>query len=291
MMPPMLTLPDYLGKTLLQGYERHGRWLIPGVQMLLLIAVCIAAARLVWSLVPVPESARWRPAPVISNSVEYSSGPNLDAIISARLFGLYQPQVNNLAAAPDTRLNLTLLGIFAGTRKSESRALIGQQNGDEQPYSIGQDVVSGVNLQAIFPDRVILSRNGVLETLRLDKDKPSSGFSGGGETAADGNVAGQLAQVRQELLADPNKAAEYIRIQPANVGGQMKGYRVYPGQNQALFANAGLRPGDLVTSVNGIQLDDTQKALQMLNDLSKAGSVSVVVDRGGQLQTINVSFN
>ena len=286
----MLTLPEQLEKTLTQGYERHVRWLIPAVQLLLLVAVAVAAARLVWALVPTPESARWRPAPVQTRFTPQGSGPKLDVILGARLFGVYQPQASSMDAAPDTNLNLTLLGIFAATRKDDSRALIGQPNGDEQPYAIGQDIVNGVNLQAIFADRVVLSRNGQLETLRLDKDKPSAAFAG--DSPAPGNsLATDLGQVRQQLLADPNKAAEYIRVQPVNVGGQMKGYRIYPGQNQSLFNNAGLRPGDLVTSVNGIQLDDTQKAIQMLGDLSKAGSASIVVDRGGQSQTINVSFN
>jgi general secretion pathway protein C len=71
----------------------------------------------------------------------------------------------------------------------------------------------------------------------------------------------------------------------------MKGYRVYPGQNQQLFTNAGLRPGDLVTSVNGVALDDPQKSLQMLNDLSKAHDVTVVVDRDGKPQTLNFTLN
>ncbi|MES2488483.1 MAG: type II secretion system protein GspC [Pseudomonadota bacterium] len=285
----MLTIPDQLGKTLSHGYERHVRWLIPAAQVLLLIAIAIAAARLIWSLVPTPESARWRPATVQTAASTQSNAPKLDLILSAKLFGLYQPQASNLDAAPDTQLNLTLLGIFAGTTDKESRALIGQPSGDEKPYSIGQDIVDGVNLQAIFADRVVLSRNGQLETLRLDKDKPGAEFTGG--ASSEGVSSGQLSQVRQELLADPNKAAEYIRVQPVNIGGRMKGYRVYPGQNQALFTNAGLRPGDLVTSINGIQLDDTQKAMQMLTDLSKAGSVSIVIDRGGQPQTLNVSFN
>lgn len=285
----MLTFPEQLEKTLSQGYERHVRWLIPAVQLLLLMAIAIAAARLVWSLVPTPQSARWQPAPVQAANSTQDAGPKLDVILGARLFGVYQPQASNLDAAPDTNLNLSLLGIFAGTRKEESRALIGQPNGDERPYSIGQDVVNGVNLQAIFADRVVLSRNGQLETLRLDKDKPSAAFTGESSPAANG--APSLAQVRQELLSDPNKAAEYIRVQPVNIGGQMKGYRVYPGQNQSLFNNAGLHPGDLVTSVNGIQLSDTQKAMQMLSDLSKAGSANLVIDRGGQPQTINVNFN
>lgn len=284
----MLTFPEQLEKTLSRGYERHVRWLIPAVQVLLLIVIAIAAARLIWSLVPTPESARWRPAQVQAANSTQEAGPKLDLILGARLFGVYQPQASNLDAAPDTSLNLTLLGIFAGTRKEESRALIGQPSGDERPYSIGQDVVSGVNLQAIFADRVVLSRNGQLETLRLDKDKPIAGFTGDSPSA---QQTGSLSQIRQELLSDPNKAAEYIRVQPVNANGQMKGYRVYPGQNQSIFNNAGLRPGDLVTSVNGVQLDDTQKAMQMLSDLSKAGSVSVVIDRGGQPQTINVNFN
>lgn len=287
----MLTFPEQLEKTLSQGYERHVRWLIPAVQVLLLIAIAIAAARLIWSLVPTPASARWQPAPVQASNSTQESGPKLDVILGARLFGVYQPQAANLDAAPDTSLNLTLLGIFAGTRKEESRALIGQPSGDERPYSIGQDVVNGVNLQAIFADRVVLSRNGQLETLRLDKDKPSAGFTGDGAQSTSTGGATTLGQVRQELLADPNKAAEYIRVQAVSASGQMKGYRVYPGQNQTLFNNAGLRPGDLVTSVNGVQLDDTQKAMQMLSDLSKAGSANLVVDRGGQSQTINVSFN
>ena len=53
----------------------------------------------------------------------------------------------------------------------------------------------------------------------------------------------------------------------------------------------GLRPGDLVTAVNGIQLNDTQTALQMLNDLSRAPNVTLTIERGGQVQTVNVSLN
>ncbi|MGH8456432.1 MAG: type II secretion system protein GspC [Stenotrophobium sp.] len=292
MMPPMLAISRPSGKTLALSYERYSRWIIPAVRVLLVIAVANVAAELVWSLIPVPAAGKWRPAPADTTSTTASNGLHLDTIIGARLFGLYQPQGTNLAAAPDTRLNLTLLGIFAGTRKEESRAVISQEGGDEKPFAIGDDVVKGATLQAIFPDRVILSRGGELETLRLDKDKPSSGsgFVAPAATDSAGNTA-QLSQIRQQVLQDPNKAAEFIRVQPANVGGQMKGYRIYPGANPAIFNSAGLHAGDLVTAVNGIQLNDTQKALKMLNDLSQASSVSLVIDRGGQQQTINVSFN
>jgi len=100
----------------------------------------------------------------------------------------------------------------------------------------------------------------------------------------------QLARVRDEVLKDPAKASEYVRVQPANVGGQLKGYRIYPGRDRSAFTQAGLRPGDLVTSVNGVQLDDPAKALQLLSDLSQAGQVTLVVERGGQAQTISLNL-
>src|SRR6185503_21059375 len=99
-------------------------------------------------------------------------------------------------------------------------------------------------------------------------------------SAEEGGATPALATVRDEILKDPSKASEYVRIQPANVAGQLKGYRVYPGRDRAAFTAAGLRPGDLVTSVNGVQLDDPAKALQMLGDLSQAGQVNLVVERG-----------
>ena len=290
MIEVMLELPHHFNKKLANAYAIHGTRMVSATQLILVVAIAWTLAGLIWALFPTPQSAHWRPAPVVSTAAtENSAGPNLDVIIGAKLFGLYQPQGSSLQAAPDTSLSLTLLGIFAGPDKEHSRALIGQQDGTEKPYSINQDVVAGVSVQAIFPDRIILSRSGQLETLRLDKDKAGADFlAHGGQGAVS---TGQLGQVRNELLTDPNKAAEYIRVQPANVGGKMRGYRVYPGQKPDIFASTGLQPGDLVTSVNGVPLDDTQKALQMLNDLSKAGSVSLVVDRGGQPQTINVSFN
>lgn len=293
-MRVMFTLTYPSGKAAMLAYERHGRWLVPAVTALLVIAVSWALAQLIWALVPVPLAGQWQPAPAQA-SFTPTAGPKLETILDARLFGLYQPSATpqdiNQQAAPDTRLNLTLVGIFAGTQGQPSRAMIAPQGGEEKPFAIGDDVVKGVSLQAIFPDRVILSRSGQLETLRLDRDQPNSGSSFVTTSSVPAGISEQLTQVRQQILQNPNRAAEYIRVQPAMVSGKMTGYRIYPGSNPAIFNGSGLHPGDLVTAVNGIQLDNTQKALQMLNDLSNASSVSVVIDRGGQQQTINVSFN
>lgn len=283
-------------QTISRAYARHRHRLPPAANLLLVALIAASIAQLVWTLAPLPEAARWRPAPVqASASAPAGRSFNVETLLSARLFGLYQPAGNasvDIENAPDTRLNLTLLGILSGRGERDSRALIASDSG-EKPYRIGDDIARGVTLQAIFPDRVILLRNGKAETLRLNKDQPSKASVGPAieRAAASSGVGATLSEVRDQLLQDPSKASEYIRVQPASQNGQLRGYRLYPGRDRELFNNVGLRPGDVVTAVNGIELDNAQKALQMLNDLSQASNFALTIDRGGQVQTVNVSLN
>lgn len=279
-------------------YERYGRFL-PGVAAAFFaILLGRTLAEMTWALVPVPEAARWQAPPAPPSAVARSEGIDINTIAGAALFGRYNaPTVeSSMLAAPETPLNLTLIGVWADDREDRSRALIATQGGEEKPYAIGDDVSRGVTLNAIFPDRVILSRGGRLETLPLVRDAGAPGFSGGEpvqQFAASESTGGapQFSRIREEVSRDPAKAAEYIRIQPANVGGQMRGYRVYPGRDRQAFSAAGLRPGDLVTSVNGVQLDDPSKALQLLGDLNQAGQVNLVVERGGQAQNLSINLS
>jgi general secretion pathway protein C len=286
-----------LPKTLGMLYERHGRWLPAALELLLVILVARLLAELVWALVPVPAAAAWKPAPAAA-APPAAAAIDVNRIVAAQLFGVYQPPANPAAAAleaaPETQLNLTLLGIFANAHDPKgSRALIGSGS-DEKPYAVGDEVARGVILKAIFADRVVLSRNGRLETLRLDKDKASSAPAPSEPATAESQGSEgtePLAAIRNKLLANPQLTANYIRVQPVNNGSALIGYRVYPGGNRSLFTDSGLHPGDVVTAINGVQLDDPAKSLQLLSELSQASSLSLVVQRGGESQTLNINLN
>jgi general secretion pathway protein C len=293
-----ITLRDWsaLPKTLAPLYERYARWLPAAVDVVLAVLIARLLAQLVWALVPTPAAAAWQPAPVVAAAPNPADRVDLNRIAAAHLFGLYNPAPvkPDIAKAPDTTLNLTLLGILANSKnKAASRALIANGS-DEKPYSVNDAISAGVTLYAIFPDRVVLSRNGQLETLRLDKDQPNSDAAPLAVATDAGDGAAQsLAQIRAQMLANPAKAQDYIRIQPAPnaTGNGQMGYRIFPGRDRAVFTAAGLRPGDVVTAVNGVQLDDPSKSLQLLSDLSQASSVTLTVQRGGDTQTINVNLS
>jgi general secretion pathway protein C len=296
-----LTVQDWsaLPRTLAPLYERYGRWLPAVVDVVLVLILARILAGLVWALMPTPAAAVWKPAPAATAAANPADRIDINAILSAQLFGQYQapasPAAHDLATAPDTALNLTLLGILANHGdNASSRALIANGD-DEKPYAIGDEVTSGVLLKAIFPDRVVLSRGGRLETLRLDKDKPSTAvageFSPAGGPPAPG--AESLAQVRNEMLSNPAKAQDFIRIQPAPApgGGGQIGYRIYPGRDRSVFNDAGLHPGDVVTAINGTELTDPARSLQLLSELSQANQLSLQIQRGGQTQTVNVNLS
>lgn len=293
-------LPPALAAVLTRAtalYRRHGSKLPPVLTLLLVAVLAWQLASLLWTLVPLPKSAAWTPAPGFVDPAPTKPPLNMDALASAHVFGQLQSNAStaSLANAPDTQLNFTLLGILAGSTERESLALIAKDN-DEAPYAIGDDVSSGVNLQAIFPDRVILSRNGRLETLRLDKDAPSNATvfntaAANSSEPQEGTAAAaqMLAQIKTQVLTDPSKAANFIRVQPISGEGGMKGYRVYPGPERSAFNAAGLKPGDVVTAINGTSLSDPGQALQLLQSLAQSSSMSLTVDRNGVSQSVNVS--
>lgn len=285
-----------------QLYERYHRFLIGVVNTALVITLAWLLSMLVWAWIPIPEAAQWQPPQPLNTPQSAAPRTQVDpeTLIKAQLFGTYQrsadPSTQESAEdAPDTRLSVTLLGILAGDEHG-SRALISKSNGEEKPFAIGDEVISGAKLHAIFADRVVLIRAGKFETLRLNKDAPSKAQvnvarSQPAITAQSVESGQMLAQIRQQIMADPTKAANFLRVQPAMANGMQRGYRIYPGREREAFQKLGLRPGDLITSINGVQLDDNQKALQLLGDLSQASAVSVTLERGGQVQTLNLTLN
>lgn len=282
--------------------------------LLLAVLLGLQLAKLTWLLVPAPEQGLWVPRPAQPASAaatqQRSSSINVAAIQQAKLFGEFSSQAATQQAqaaenAPDTNLRLKLRGILAMEDPKRSRALIEQTRGELAAYAVGMAIPGGAELHSIYVDRVLLERGGRLETLRLEKDEvidtsprtnqtssaSMRSLGGSAPRILDSDTAAKLSTIRTELLNDPTKASQYLRVQPARSNGAMRGYRIYPGRNRELFKQAGLRPGDIVTSVNGVSLDDPSKSFQLLGDLSSAQQLSLQIERGGQLQSVSVNLN
>lgn len=261
-------------------------------------------AQLGWALVPPPDDI-WHPVPRSNSASDAgNAGPDfdLDRLLGAELFGSYDKEEaspeDSIEDAPETRLSLKLLGVYAADERSMSRAIIASAREDAEIYAIGDTISRNVTLHSVLADRVVISREGTLETLRMERDQLDEG-SAARDTRSSATDSGnlrardpeQLAEIRNELLQNPGNVTDYIRVVPASSGGQQRGYRIYPGRERALFEAAGMRPGDLVTAVNGVPLDSAQRAMSLLKELRDARSINVTVERGGNEQNYTLSIN
>ena len=75
-----------------------------------------------------------------------------------------------------------------------------------------------------------------------------------------------------------------------NAAGKLRGFRAYPGRNRAIFNKLGLKPGDLVTAINGQALDDPQHSQEVFNTIQTSDHVTVTIERGGQKQDISLNI-
>ncbi len=71
-----------------------------------------------------------------------------------------------------------------------------------------------------------------------------------------------------------------VNVSAVREGAALLGYRVSPGKDQEQFERLGFKPGDLVTSVNGISLDNPANTMVLYNTMRDAGEAVFELQRG-----------
>lgn len=263
--------------------------LVTGVNVLFLLLLTYALAQLTWRLLPAPE-----PMPFPPVSVQAVAAPTSGLIAAAaevanwHLFGRKDPTAAGPVpeALPDTRLGLMLRGLLASTDPKYSLAIVADPAGQENYYKVGDSLPGGAELHEIHADRIVLRRAGQYETLRLPKEgvdlqSRAAGMMPPSTSAALPASGAPLASYRQALVNNPQQVADLVHIEAAQDGNRFRGYRLQPGRDPGFLARYGLRPGDVVTRINGVTLDNPTKGVEAMRQLSEAPMIDLEVERNG----------
>lgn len=253
---------------------------------------------LIWViLTPMSSVGQWSAPIISSSSTAISQTSNVSPLLSANLFGLYtQTQASKKEAvvqdAPQTRLNLTLVGAVASSNKQLSLAIIANQ-GKQATYGIGETIENTrVALKAVFVDRVIIRNQGRDETLMLqgiDYNKtPQTIPEKNNQPSMEPD--NNLATIREDIANDPQKIFQYIRLSQVMEDGKLKGYRVRPGSKRELFDQVGLKDGDIATVLNGKDLTDSSQMASLWKDAVSLTEWNLTVERDGQTHDIYIQF-
>jgi general secretion pathway protein C len=295
----------------LQGINRYG----PGIVMAVLVIIgARQLAAITWSALSDPAAIDAAPVPqatVAGATAGPSTAARYSALTGWRPFG--EPPdpgeavtVTEVLDAPDTTLNVQLHGVHEVTDPETNRAapergaaMISSGRAEQQLYFVGDAITggSGAKLHSVYYDRVLLDRGGRVETLRLPLEvaanAPRQPAPAGrpGDIAQPAAATGGSASLRDALSDNAAQLTEIIRPTPHMEGGQMIGFRLAPGRNRDAFNALGLEPGDVMTEVNGLVMNDPRAAAQVFSALSETSVASVTVVRDGAPQVLTIDLS
>lgn len=217
--------------------------------------------------------------------------PTVDvaAITNTHLFGVAPIAGGNGANAPQTRMPLVLTGVIAGNDPRDGIAILGPSIAATKVYAVGDNIPGGARLHAVLADHVLLERDGHLEALALPRQL--MGNTPPPSLSAAPTQAPLLDRMRELMSRDPGIIADIMRPEPVFAGGKQQGFRVYPGRDRDAFMRLGLRPGDLVTAVDGQPLDDPSRGEQVFATLGSSSEARITVLRNGQQQDLTLDLS
>lgn len=277
----------------------------------ILIAFWLMASlvRLVWVAVPVPVVS---PRPIASAQ---SGGVAAAQIDTARIQGWHlfgtagaQPARQQEKAvagnvdesAAETRLQLVLLGVIEVGAPEKGAAVI-QAQGKEELFTVGAKlpVAGNVTLAKVLSDRAIINNSGRFESLMLYDETAPRAQSVAAEPASDvidqrsdQSITKMATDYRQQLLANPVSLADVIKVSVAKGDdGSVIGYKIRPGRHQKQFTDFGFQSDDVVTAINGVELNNPTKALEVYRMLREAKDATFSVRRGEEDLTLIVGLD
>ena len=235
------------------------------MELLLLAALAVQVARLLWVVAtPIGPVGDWRPAqPSVAGSArDILTG--FDPFF--RLSGAAQP-------ASVTALDLTLFGTRIDEASGRGSAIIAGADKLQKSIAVGEEIVPGVKLKSVAFDHVTIDRGGASEDLYIDQS--------GVAPPPVATPAGASAPLVPGIAGAPvNRLREDIGFSPRIDGGRITGLVVRSQGSGTLFRQAGLRDGDVVTSIGGRPVTGPQDIDRIMTDFAGGGTIPLVVERG-----------
>lgn len=169
-------------------------------------------------------------------------------------------------APPADASQLRLYGVLGGG------AVIGLADGSQRYVPLGREVLPGLRLVRLEVHHAVLDSGG--SEIRLGFDGVADAGAPAAAAAAPSGPTGEAA-LRQETQR------YRLGLVARRQNGRVTGFSVRPGADLPALARAGIRPGDVILSVNGSILNEEQ-LLELAWTIANSSRAEFEVERGGQ---------
>jgi general secretion pathway protein C len=215
---------------------------------------------------------------------------------------------------PKSEIDAVLISTAVADDPVWSTATLSVSSKSAEPYRIGDALADAtvIDIRSPWldvdgehhPARVIVLRDGKEEYIdaggkpkagarrkpkKDDKEKPvrRSGRHtwDGIKDLGDGKYSIDQSEI-DYALSNLDKLSREARVVPNFSDGQTNGWKVFSIRRNSALRKMGLKNNDVLTAVNGMDLSDTEKALEVYSRLQSDKSFSLEILRNGEPMTL-----
>ena len=197
-----------------------------------------------------------------------------------------------LAVMVGTVPEVSAVGIVMSSRP-EARTAVLKAEGRTRVVGIGETAFGG-RVAAIESGSVTLDFETGRVVLRLLVPAAAGAAPAGAPPVAEDDDEGTSVMSRRDverrLGEESSRILAETTIVPAMDGGRVAGFSITRMPEGTLLSDAGLRPGDVVTEVNGVPIDSLATLISLWPKLQTESAINAVVMRNGQPVSLSVDL-
>ena len=182
---------------------------------------------------------------------------------------------------PQTALPIKLYGIVYSDLGTIDSAILGFNTNEQKNYKINESVADNIILESISPELVIISREGIRESVMFNQDRVLD------LPKIDPVLVQNSKNSTTATLDSISSLSKLVTFKPYFLNGSLKGYQLYRGNKSALFQQRGLKEGDILVTVNGLNVQDPA----FIKELVGPGSVKLDLLRDEQRYSMTLDLN
>jgi general secretion pathway protein C len=194
------------------------------------------------------------------------------------------------AAAP---ADLKAVGVVISAQSGRKVAIL-QSAGRSRVVAVGETAFGG-RVAAIESGRVMVEFDGEQKELRLPRAQPLPPApapvvaAARTEPAADG-VTIERRELERRLASETSRILAETTLTPVTEGTNVTGFRLSRIPEGSILSDAGLQPGDVLTSVNDVPIDSLATLVGLYPRLQTESNVRAVVLRSGVPVTLSLQL-
>ena len=190
-----------------------------------------------------------------------------------------------------TDLKLKLWGTVTGDRGKTYAVIEEQKERKQNLYKVG-DSLQNATVKIILREKVVLTVNGKDEILELEKgtgDYKSIISSKRSKKSFSQSINLKRSKI-EKAVNNVNNLMKQVRIRPHFYNGKPDGLILSSIQPDSLFTEMGLKSGDIITGVNGKNIETVDDALKFYESLKSSSNVQLQLKRKRRQKTINYNI-